>query len=142
MGLSPPSAGVARCTETDRVSGPVHRPSADRLALPVALTQRPGVVRTNPPLSHADVDRRLHRLVGACVLKIDARPELLRNAARQIAKWSNPRLQAEWTELLQLPWPALRRLLLEESADGDRRRQSAPFGGLLTNEERFRILRS
>ncbi|MFZ9745705.1 MAG: hypothetical protein ACO3G4_03640 [Opitutaceae bacterium] len=96
----------------------------------------------NLPVSHADVDRRLHRLIGACVLKLDARPELLQNATRQIAKWSNPRLRAEWTELLRLPWPALRRLLLEESADGDRRRQSAPFGGLLTNEERFRILRS
>jgi hypothetical protein len=41
---------------------------------------------------------------------------------------------------LGLPWTKLRLVLLEESEEGDRIRQSVPFGGFLSDEERMRIL--
>jgi hypothetical protein len=92
--------------------------------------------------SHKDVDLRLHRLVAACVEKIDRNPALLEEARIQAGRYSNVRLRKEWELLLGLPWAKLRLVLLEESEDGDRIRQSVPFGGFLGDEERMRILKS
>jgi len=96
-----------------------------------------GATRT---FSHKDVDRRLHRLVSACVEKIDQDPRLLEEARVQAGRYSNVRLRKEWDLLLGLPWAKLRLVLLEESEEGDRIRQSIPFGGFLSDEERLSIL--
>lgn len=93
-------------------------------------------------LTHAAIDRRLRRLVEACALKIDRDQRLLEKARSQVLRWTDPTLKSEWQELLAKPWPELRATVLEDSQEGDRRRQSVPFAGILTNEERFRILRS
>jgi hypothetical protein len=90
--------------------------------------------------SHRDVDRRLNRLVAACIERIDLNPALLEEARIQVGKYSNVRLRKEWELLLALPWTKLRLVLLEESEEGDRIRQSVPFGGVLSDEERLRIL--
>jgi hypothetical protein len=92
--------------------------------------------------SHKDVDRRLHRLVAACVEKIDENPELLVRARAQAGRNSNEHIRKEWNSLLDIPWAQLRKILLEKSDEGDRIRQSVPFGGFLSNEERMRIIRS
>jgi hypothetical protein len=93
-------------------------------------------------LTHKDVDRRLLRLVRACVVRIDKDPKLLDRARIQAGRYSNAPLRQEWQHLLGLPWSQLRITLLEESDEGDRIRQSAPFGGFLSNERRMRILKS
>jgi hypothetical protein len=92
--------------------------------------------------SHKDIDRRLHRLVAACVVKIDESPELLDRARAQAARNSNEHIRKEWKSLLDIPWARLRVILLENSDEGDRIRQSVPFGGFLSNDERMRIINS
>ncbi len=95
-----------------------------------------------PAFSHEDIDRRILRLVTACVARIEENPKMMERARGQVAKYSNVRLREEWDKLLDLPWAQLRSVLLEKSHEGDRIRQSVPFGGFLSNEERMRIIKS
>jgi hypothetical protein len=67
---------------------------------------------------------------------------MLAEARIQVGKYSNPRLRKEWEKLLGLQWPQLRAILLENSDEGDRIRQSVPFGGFLSTEERTGLLNS
>lgn len=90
-------------------------------------------------VTHADIDRRLLRLVTACVAKLDRDPALLLRVTRSAARIPNPQLRAEWAELLGRPWSEVRGRLLEDTESGAQLRQSAPLGGLLTNAERHRI---
>jgi len=92
-------------------------------------------------LTHSDIDRRIRRLVEACVRKIEGDPTLLLRARAQWERWAESRLKKDWEGLLAMPWPELRSILLESSERGDRIRQSVPFGGFLGNEERMRILK-
>ena len=94
------------------------------------------------PFTHKDVDRRMLRLVKACIVRIERDPKLLDRARIQAGRYSNTPLRLEWQRLLSLPWPKLRTILEEESNQGDRIRQSVPFGGFLSNEKRMRILKS
>jgi hypothetical protein len=94
------------------------------------------------PFTHADIDRRIRRLVEACIVKIDQDPSLIQLVRLQVARWTNPRLRAEWDGFLSLSWPELRAKLLQDAEEGNRIRQSAPLGGLLTNQERMDLLRS
>jgi len=43
--------------------------------------------------------------------------------------------------ILQRPWPEIRNILLNESEEGTRLRQSDPFCGILTPAERWEIYR-
>jgi hypothetical protein len=90
--------------------------------------------------SHEDVDRRIRRLVEACVFAIEADPKLLEQSRIQVSRYSNTLLRQEWERLLNVPWPQLRTVLLEESDEGDRIRQSVPFGGFLSEKLRMHIL--
>jgi len=94
------------------------------------------------PLTHATIDDRLHRLVAACVAKIDADASLLHRVRAAAERQPNPRIRAEWEALLALPWPELRARLLEESDRGQSLRQNAPLGGLLSPAERMAIFRA
>jgi hypothetical protein len=95
--------------------------------------------------SHAWVDRRslaLHETVAA---KIEARPELLDVARANLARWigrSPHGALLEWQRLLdRVTIPELVALLRSESETAARLRQSSPFAGILTPEERLAILR-
>ncbi len=48
----------------------------------------------------------------------------------------------EWSNLLDRPWEEIRSLLLDESELGQRLRQSDPFCGILTPQERWEIYRA
>jgi len=76
-------------------------------------------------------------MLEACSLKIDRDPSLLAKAHENTKRIANPRIKKEWIALLHLPWAELRALLLERSESGNRLRQNAPFGGILTEEERM-----
>jgi len=92
--------------------------------------------------SHKEVDRRIRRLVEACVARIEDDPKLLDHARQQVGRYSNASLRNEWERLLGLPWPQLRAVILEKSDEGDRLRQSVPFGGFLSDELRMQILKA
>lgn len=90
--------------------------------------------------SHAWIDERsraLHALVAA---KLIARPELLDVARSNLQRWlahtPSPALQ-EWQALLdRTSLSGVIDLLRSSSEDAARLRQSSPFPGLLTAEER------
>ena len=88
------------------------------------------------------LDRRLLKLVEARVEKIDENPELLGDARVQAGRYSHELQRQEWAKLLSLPWPQLRTVLLDETDEGERIRQSVPFGGFLNSEERMRVIGS
>ena len=97
-------------------------------------------MKAHPSSTHGDVDRRLLRLVEACVERIDADRTLLERARIQASHYSNARLRSEWDRLLDLPWESLRVTLLEHSDEGNRIRQSVPFGGFLRDDQRLKLL--
>jgi hypothetical protein len=84
----------------------------------------------------------LHEAVAA---KIEARPELLDVARANLARWIGRAPHGalhEWQELLErTPVADLVTLLRSESETAARLRQSSPFAGLLTPQERQAILR-
>ena len=80
------------------------------------------------------------------VKRIDADPTLIEVAHRYLAneeKRYGTLCQAsqEWKQILTRPWPEIRKILLEESDEGQRLRSSKPFAGIVTEEERLEIMK-
>lgn len=97
-------------------------------------------------LTHEDIDRRSFALAQAIVAEIDRDPSragLLR--ARQIcARWMQNHplaVLAEWQHILKGDWQDVRAVLLEEGETGRRLRQSNPFCGVLTPQQRWAVYR-
>lgn len=95
---------------------------------------------------HRDIDGRSLALARAVAERIDADPhkEGLRRARQICARWcatSRASAAAEWELILAQPWDRIRHVLLDEGEVGQRLRQSSPFCGILTNQERWRIYR-
>jgi hypothetical protein len=90
-------------------------------------------------VTHELIDQRLYELVKACVAKIDNDPTLITKAKDHVVRHPQQCPQDDWRNLLALPWPTLRQLLLENSQQGARLRQTVPFAGILSNSERHRI---
>jgi hypothetical protein len=98
-----------------------------------------GIVR-----QHQTIDRRSLALAQAVVARIDADPARrgLQLARETCARWhrDNPTpATAEWLEILEGDWQRVRAVLLESGPEGQRRRQSSPFCGVLTPAERWVI---
>ena len=95
--------------------------------------------------THQDIDRRSLEMVRRIVAKIDADPERrgLEHAKRVCDRWvaQGIRSALEWRTILERPWEEVRALLLEESDEGQRLRQTDPFCGILTPQERWQIYR-
>jgi len=96
---------------------------------------------------HSRLDERslaLHRLVAK---KVQATPALLDKARENVRRWreangsSSPAL-AEWAQILASPASDVVALLAERSERATRLRQSSPFAGILTQEERRAIYES
>ena len=95
--------------------------------------------------SHEWIDRRSLALHEAVAAKLEVRPELLQVAHANLRRWRStnhaPALR-EWQELLdRTPLPQLLALLRSPSEAAVRLRQSSPFAGVLSPEERQAILR-
>jgi hypothetical protein len=96
--------------------------------------------------SHNVIDRRsllLHRLISS---RLQTNPALLENVNKTVARWmcSRPHSTAlmEWRDILgQLDICCLVRFLRSRGETSTRLRQSSPFAGILTEEERSRIFR-
>jgi hypothetical protein len=77
--------------------------------------------------------------------KIQRDPRLLEIARNNIKRWETrsqgqvPSWLKEWKTILDRPWPQIAALLTEQSDNAVRLRQSTPFAGVLTSNERRRI---
>ncbi len=96
--------------------------------------------------SHAWIDERsraLHALVAA---KLVAQPDLLDVARSNLQRWlaraPSPALE-EWQRLLdRIPLSELVDLLESSSEEAARLRQSSPFAGVLTPDERRSVFQA
>ena len=96
--------------------------------------------------THEAIDRRSLEMARRIVAKIDADPhrEGLERARRVCARWvEKGNVPArEWQKILsECDWGEIRLLLLDDSEESRRLRQSDPFCGILTPEERWEIYR-
>jgi len=73
--------------------------------------------------------------------KIDQNPALLLAARENVAKWADGRVKNEWLVILDLPIKSMRVVLLADTEEAKRIRQSAPFGGFLSTTERMAIFK-
>ena len=95
--------------------------------------------------SHRLLEARSLAMHALIARKIELNPTLLAIAHRNIERWSaqrrdgSPAWLEEWREVLKQPWQYVAALITEPSEHGARVRQSSPFAGVLTNEERWRI---
>jgi hypothetical protein len=94
--------------------------------------------------SHQWIDQRSLALHEAVAAKLEAQPQLLDIARRNLERWSrsNPGAAVrEWRTILDsTPLPEVLALLRSGSENAARLRQSSPFAGLLTTEERQAII--
>jgi hypothetical protein len=96
--------------------------------------------------THQEIDERSLRLAAAVVARIEADPERrgLVRARAVCRRWLQREplpVYREWLAVLQRPWPEVRRVLCDRSEQGRRLRQSDPFCGVLTPQERWAIYR-
>lgn len=95
--------------------------------------------------SHRLLEARSLAMHALIARKIELNPTLLAIAHRNVERWSarrtdgSPPWLKEWQEVLKQPWQSVAALITEPSEHGARVRQSSPFAGVLTNEERWRI---
>jgi hypothetical protein len=63
------------------------------------------------------------------------------NLKRWRARWHDepPAWHGEWSGIITRPWPEIAAIITEPSEEGARLRQSSPFAGVLSVEERRRI---
>ena len=95
------------------------------------------------------IDARGLALARSVVAHIEADPALqgLKKARQTCRHWLQVLPQSqhapvlEWSAILALPWPEVRAVLLDPGERGKRLRQNSPFCGVLSNRERWTILR-
>ena len=89
-------------------------------------------------------DRRRLFTHRAIAEKIDGDPRLIGKAHENLETWRMrsfdgalpPALQ-EWKDILNSQdWPSIRKILVDDSEESNRLRQSSPFPGILTEPER------
>jgi hypothetical protein len=95
-------------------------------------------------VSHLTIDERSRVFAEEVVRRIDADPlhAAVTHARELCGKWrlSAPSKDLEtWSRILTQPWTEIRKVLLDPAEHGTRLRQSNPFCGVLSPQERWRI---
>ena len=98
---------------------------------------------------HQQIDARALVLARRVVDHIESDPALrgLERARQTCRRWLRilPDAQhacvLEWSAILEQPWSDVRSALLDPGERGKRLRQNSPFCGVLSNRERWTILR-
>jgi hypothetical protein len=94
--------------------------------------------------SHQWIEQRSLALHEAVAAKLEAHPQLLDVARRNLERWlqQNPATALrDWRRILEsTPLLDVLALLRSSSEEATRLRQSSPFAGLLTTEERRAIM--
>lgn len=128
-------------------------PAAERMRRYRARRKAAGMKTATSWVSRIPATHSSHRIHDARSLamhtliaeRISRDPALLEIALSNLRRWSAqrqgllPAALAEWQPLLAQPWPQLAALLSEQSERAVRLRQSSPFAGILSPEERRRI---
>lgn len=96
--------------------------------------------------THEQIDRRSLALAKAVVEAIDrdttrAGLELARQTCARWHRQNQTPAIAEWLEILDGDWESIRSVLLDPEEEGRRLRQSSPFCGVLSPQERWAIYR-
>lgn len=86
--------------------------------------------------THAEIDSRSLAMATAIAERIDNRPELLDQVRGWAGRHDHPAV-LEWRTILSGSWEDIRAVLLDETEEGKRLRQSSPFVGILTPQERW-----
>lgn len=95
--------------------------------------------------SHRLLEARSLAMHALIARKIERDPKLLQIARGNLERWRTQRGEqapawlSEWQEILDRPWEHVAALITELSENGARLRQSSPFAGILTYQERWRI---
>ena len=98
---------------------------------------------------HQQIDARALVLAHHVVAHMEAdsaRPGL-EKARQTCQRWlrilppSQHACVLEWCQILEQPWGEIRNALLDSGERGNRLRQNSPFCGVLSNQERWKILR-
>jgi len=102
--------------------------------------------RLPPVIHHRQTEKRSLAMAQEIVRRIDADPEhrALGLARERCRAWLEKAPCSDlhrWAAILEQPWNAVRRVLLDTSETGIRLRQSNPFCGVLTPRERWDIHR-
>lgn len=98
------------------------------------------------PRSHEWIDQRSLAMAQAIARKLRHDPSLFETAGNNLDRWRStiipwPPALAEWEQIIAGGMERALSCLLENSARGRRLRQSHPFPGVLTTQERNEILR-
>ena len=96
-------------------------------------------------VGHPHIDARSLEMAKIIVKRIDADPTLIERAHRYLADEEERyaslcQASREWKQILTRPWSEVRRILLDESDEGQRLRSSKPFASVVTEEERLAII--
>ncbi len=94
--------------------------------------------------SHRQIEERSLAMVVQIVSRIDQDPERagLLKARENCRRWPASAALQEWQAILTRPWEEIRKILLDPGAEGCRLRQSDPFVGILSPQERWAVYRS
>lgn len=98
------------------------------------------------PIAHETLDRRALAMDRIIAARLREQPELMDCARATLHRWLEcPSLAArpvlnEWQAILNGPTHTIMEVLTGEDERSVRLRQSSPFCGILTREERTRIL--
>ena len=98
--------------------------------------------------THEWIDQRSLALDQAIALKLRVEPALLQRAKDNLDRWINqrqptvPKALLEWKEILDTwSFDAILALLTSSEAEPTRLRQSSPFCGILSEQERITIFK-
>jgi hypothetical protein len=98
-------------------------------------------------VTHTQIDQRSLAMARAVVRLVDSDParhglERARvTGERWLREYGPDPTVSEWVARLRQSWDQVRAVLLEESAEGCRRRQNSPFAGVLAPQQRWAIYR-
>ena len=137
-----PSTGQAM-SAAERMRRMRERRKAAGLKSVTTWVPEPGV--RAPWSQHRLIEARSLAMHAVIAAKIERDRTLLdiarRNLQRWRARWENdvPAWHDEWSAIVQRPWPEIAAIITEPSEEGARLRQSSPFAGVLSVDERRRI---
>lgn len=88
------------------------------------------------------IEARSLAMHAAIAAKIERQPKLLEIARNNLKRWrarwedAVPAWHKEWCEILDRPWPGIAAVMTGSGETYARLRQSSPFAGVLSAEER------
>lgn len=95
--------------------------------------------------THRLLEARSLAMHAVIAQKIERDPKLLDVPRNNLQRWEErwrgeaPAWHQEWCAIMQRPWHEIAAIITEPSEEGARLRQSSPFAGVLSAEERRRI---